>query len=60
MGKELLASVRLNRVRNRPVVRPGDPALKDQLHLTGATEVEVLADHVLEKDTASGRAAESG
>jgi hypothetical protein len=37
------------RVRNRPACVALDPAPEDQLHLLGAAEIEVLADHLLEE-----------
>jgi len=36
----------------------GDAAIEDQLDLLGATEIEVLADHLLEEDAAVHRAIE--
>ena len=32
------------------------PSIKDQLHLLGATDVQVFADHILEEDPAAERA----
>ena len=45
----------MTRVRNRPGVRPGDPSVEDQGHLTGAAEIEVLPDHLLEEDAPGHR-----
>ena len=45
-------------MRKRPGVRADDPAVEDQLHLVGAAEVEVLADHLLEEQAAVHRPVE--
>jgi hypothetical protein len=34
---------------------PGDPSVEDQGHLTGAAEIEVFPDHLLEKDAPGHR-----